>query len=192
MARPGGWAASAVDRRAGSRFSRAPEPARPALCTELLLLGCVLERGVITLGRRRLAAQEADLDLADQPAAELGVADARTLIRRGRIGARDRCGDVLGDHAGRRLGKDPGLRNGPRTGTDVATRIDPGEAGPEVRLLDGHPVFGREARLRERSGSLVDRDPDEEVVGQGLAARELRGAGRRVDPGDESLGQFLD
>src|SRR5436309_7740288 len=123
LVQPSPLCARAAPRR-GSRASRAPDPARPADRAELLLLGGVLERGIVALGRWRVAAEEVDVDLADEPAAELGVADARALVRRGRLGARDRGGDIVGDNAGGRLGEDPGLGNGPRARTDVAQRID--------------------------------------------------------------------
>ena len=38
----------------------------------------------------------------------------------------------------------------------------------------------------------MDRDADEEVVAQRLAARESCRAGSRVDPGDEVLREFID
>jgi len=38
----------------------------------------------------------------------------------------------------------------------------------------------------------MDRDADEQVVGQRAAARELRRASRRIDAGHEMLGQHLD
>src|SRR4051812_1299800 len=54
-----------------------PEPARSPGCAELLLFGGVLARRVVALRRRRRAAEEVDLDPADELVAELGVADAR-------------------------------------------------------------------------------------------------------------------
>jgi len=53
----------------------APEPARPPSRGERLFLGGVRERRGVRLGRRRLAAEEVDLDLGDVSVAELGVAD---------------------------------------------------------------------------------------------------------------------
>src|SRR5204863_3060332 len=139
-----------------SCVSGAPKPASPADRAELLLLRGVPERGVVTLGRWRIAAEEADLDLADEPTAELRVADARRLVGRGRLGARDRRCDVVSDYARSRLGEDAGLRNSPRAGTDVAERVDAGEPGPEVGLVDGHPIVDDEACFRERGGRPVD------------------------------------
>jgi hypothetical protein len=52
-----------------------PEPARPSSGGELVLLGRVRKRRGVGPGRRRLAAEEVDLDLGDVPVAELGVAD---------------------------------------------------------------------------------------------------------------------
>src|SRR5919197_464358 len=88
--------------RAAGRWScprglRAPEPARPAHRAELLLLGGERKRGVVARGGRRVAAQEVDLHLADEPAAKLGVADARALVRRRGLAAGDRGDDVVGD-----------------------------------------------------------------------------------------------
>src|SRR5215208_5446267 len=57
------------------RPASVPEPARPPHGAELLLLGGVLERRLVALGRRRVAVQEVHLDLADEPAAKPGVAD---------------------------------------------------------------------------------------------------------------------
>src|SRR5919197_6699330 len=57
-------------------LSGAAEPARPADLAERFLFSGVLERGVVTLGRRRVAAEEVDLDFADEPATELGVTNA--------------------------------------------------------------------------------------------------------------------
>lgn len=79
-----------------SRRSRS-EPPRPSGSAELVFLGGVLERGVVTLGRRGLATKEVDLHLADKSAAELGVADARPLVWRGRALAGDLRRDVVGD-----------------------------------------------------------------------------------------------
>ena len=150
-----------------------PEPARPPHGTELLLLGGVLERRLVALGRRRVAVQEVHLDLADEPAAKLGVADPRSAERRRRLTARDRGRDVVGDDDRGRLGEDPGLGDGSGAGADVADRVDAGELGLEIRLVDWDPAVDREAGGREWIGRAVLRDADEQVVGERLAAREL-------------------
>jgi hypothetical protein len=113
------------------RVSGAPEPARTADRAELILLGGVLERGVVALGRRRVAAEEVDLDLADEPAAELGVADTRALIRRRRLVALDRGRDVVGNDPRGSLGEDPRLGNRPR----AATETSPSAYTPGNRVL---------------------------------------------------------
>jgi hypothetical protein len=59
-----------------------PEPARPPGCAELLLLGGVLARRVVSLRCCCRAAEEVHFDLADEPVPELGVADAPPLVRR--------------------------------------------------------------------------------------------------------------
>ena len=75
-----------------------PEPARAPYGAELLFLGGVLERGLVALGRWRVAVQEVHLDLADEPATKLCVADPRCAERRRRLTTRD-CGrDVVGDN----------------------------------------------------------------------------------------------
>src|SRR5829696_3297442 len=132
-----------------------PEPARPPHGAELLLLGGVLERRLEALGRRRVAVQEVHLDLADEPATELGVADPRSAKRRRRLTARDRGRDVVGDDDRGRLGEDPGLGDGPGARADVADRIDAGELGPEIRLVDRDPAVDRQARSREWIGCAV-------------------------------------
>jgi hypothetical protein len=65
---------------------------RAARGGELRLLGGVFAQGIMTLCNHSLPAQAADLDLRDELVAELGVADARSLVRRRRL----RTGD-LGD-----------------------------------------------------------------------------------------------
>src|SRR6185437_15227293 len=52
-----------------------PEPAGAASRAEFVLFGSELERWVVALGVRRVAAEEVDLHLAHEPVAELGVAD---------------------------------------------------------------------------------------------------------------------
>jgi hypothetical protein len=59
-----------------------PEPARPPGVAELLLLGGVLARRVVSLRRCCRAAEEVHFDPADQPVPELGVADAPPFVRR--------------------------------------------------------------------------------------------------------------
>ena len=76
----GNWSGRAGDHRDSDGSE--PEPARSPGCAELLLLGGVLARRVAALRFRRRAAEEVDLDLADEPVAELGVADARPSVRR--------------------------------------------------------------------------------------------------------------
>src|SRR4051812_34587161 len=85
------WRRSGADRRRNDEGARAwaargalSEPARAARGAELLLLGRVGERRLVALGLGGRTAQEADLHLADEPVAELGVADARALVGRGR------------------------------------------------------------------------------------------------------------
>src|SRR5919198_3316934 len=158
-----------------------PEPARSPGRAELLLLGGVVARGVKSLGRRRGAAEEVDLDLADEPVAELGVADARPSVRCRWLPAGDRGRNVVGHDKRGRLGEDPGLGDGAGTGTDVAEGVDLRELGPEVGLVDGYPAVDGEARGGERVGRPMDRDADEKVVWQRAAARELRRARRRID-----------
>lgn len=130
--------------------------------------------------------------LLTSPVAELGVAHARASVRRRWFPTGDRGRDVVGDDARGRLGEDPGLGDGAGAGADVPERVDALELGPEVGLVDGHPAVDREARRRERVGRPMDRDADEEVVGQRPAARELRRARRRIDARDAVLGQLLD
>ena len=122
-----------------------PEPARPPQGAELRLLGRVLDRRLEAPSRRRVAVQEIPLDLADAPAAELGVADPRSAERRRRLTARDRGRDVVGDDDGGRFGEDPRLGNRPGTRADVADRVDAGELRPEIRLVDPDPAVGHQA-----------------------------------------------
>ncbi len=149
-------------------------------------------RRVVSPGRRRRAAEEVDLDLADEPVAELGVADARSSVRLRWPLAREAGGDVIGHDERSRLGEDPGLRNGTGAGADVAEGVDVGVLGPEVGLVDGHPAVDRQARGRERLRRPVNRDADEEVVRQRPAIRQLRRVRRRIDARDQVLGTLLD
>src|SRR6476469_4298944 len=91
----------------------------------------------------------AELDLADQPVAELGVADAPPSVRRRWLPTGDRRRDVVRYNACGRLGEDAGLGDGTRAGADVTNGVDVFELGPEVGLIDGHPAVDREARRRE-------------------------------------------
>src|SRR4051794_7309489 len=120
-----------------------PEPAGAARGAELGLLGGVLPGGFVALSYCAVALQEVDLHLADEPVAELRVADPRPLVGRRRRGARDLCGDVVGHDERRRLGEDPRLRNGARARADVTDRVHVRELGAEVGLVDGHPALDR-------------------------------------------------
>src|SRR5215217_4456386 len=101
-----------------------PEPARSPGCAELLLLGGILARRVVSLRCCCRAAEEVDFDLADEPVAELGVADARASVGRRWFLAGDRGRDVVGYHPRGRLGEDPGLGDGAGAGADVTEGVD--------------------------------------------------------------------
>ena len=77
------------------------EPALPPGRGERLLLGGELSRRRDYSGRRRRSAEEVDLGLADQPAAELDVAGAVALVRRRRLTAAQARGDVMRRRRGR-------------------------------------------------------------------------------------------
>ena len=107
----------------------------------------------MALGHRGLATKEVDLHLADEPAAELGVADSRPLARRRRVGTRDLRGDVVGDDSRGRLSENPGLGDVPWAGADVAEGVHVPECGPKVGLVDRHPAVDRQAETASGSGA---------------------------------------
>src|SRR5437588_9678236 len=133
------------------------EPAFTACSAELSLFSGVLSRGIVTRSRWGLATKEVDVHLADEPAAEFGVANARPLVRRRRVLASDPRRNIVGYDQRGRLGEDPGLGDGSWSCADVAEGVHVGEPGPEVGLVDGHPAVYRPARGRARIGRPVHR-----------------------------------
>src|SRR6476646_8522330 len=81
-------------RRGSGASGSEPEPARPPGRAELLLLGGRRARRVVSLRLRRGPAEEVHFDLADEPAPELGIADAPPSVRLRCLSAREGRGDV--------------------------------------------------------------------------------------------------
>ena len=98
--------------RCGNLVRVKTEPALPPGRGERLLLGGELAGRREDAGGWRWSAQEVDLDLSDQAAAELDVARAVALVRRRRLSVAHACCDVLRDDARGGLGEYPGLGDG--------------------------------------------------------------------------------
>ncbi len=98
--------------RCGNLVRVTTEPALPPGRGERLLLGGELAGRWEDAGGWSWSAQEVDLDLSDQAAAELDVARAVALVRRQRLAVTHASCDVLRDDARGGLGEYPGLGDG--------------------------------------------------------------------------------
>ena len=138
--------------------------------------------GPTTVRDRGRAAEEVGLDLRDAPAAELDVAVALALVAPPERLAVEPRHDVVGDDVGGVLREHARLRH--RDADDVAHRVHVRERRHEVVAVDRDPAVLGEARLRDHGRHAVDRDPDEQVVGEALAALEHGLLGGRIELDD--------
>src|SRR5512143_2551802 len=120
----------------GCNFRKEPdrtletEPLRAAARAELALLADQLGGGGREAAGRGGAGEEVDVDTPDLLAAELDVADRRTVIGSGRFAAAHLGDQRLRHHAGRALGEDACL-GGAHAG-HIAHGIDAGKTRLQV------------------------------------------------------------
>jgi hypothetical protein len=168
------------------------EPTCAARRADLGLLGRVLERWLVAFGHRGRAAQEVDVDLADEPVAELGVADCpplRTAPAARRRRSRRRRRRPRPARPTRRRSRPWGRSF---AGTYVAEDVDVGKSVLRLVWSTGTQPSIARPEAASGSGARCTRIPDEQLVGHRLAARQLRRAGGRGDAGHQVLGELLD
>src|SRR5947208_9332151 len=168
----------------------ASEPTRTAGRGERLLVrGEGLGRAD-DLRRRGRAAEEVGLHLRDAAAAELDVAVALALVAPRELLPVEARRDAVGDDAGSVLREHARLRHW--EAHDVAHCVHVRERRHEVVGIERPTALWGEAPLLHHGRRAVDRDPDEQVVRQPLAALEHRLLARRIELDHAVLREVLD